>query len=31
MIKNIDAYHTVMDYLTQNEAWKDDEVLYINV
>lgn len=28
MIKNIDAYHTVMDYLTQNEAWKDDEVPY---
>lgn len=26
MIKNIDAYHTVMDYLTQNETWKDEEV-----
>ena len=28
MIKNIDAYHTVMDYLTQNETWKDEEVPY---
>lgn len=28
MIKNIDAYHMVMDYLTQNETWKDDEVPY---
>lgn len=26
MIKNIDAYHTVMDYLTQNETWKEEEV-----
>ena len=26
MIKNIDAYHMVMDYLTQNETWKDEEV-----
>lgn len=26
MIKNIGAYHTVMDYLTQNETWKDEEV-----
>ena len=28
MIKNIDAYHTVMGYLTQNETWKDEEVPY---
>lgn len=26
MIKNIDAYHMVMDYLTQNETWKEEEV-----
>lgn len=26
MIKNIEAYHTVMDYLTQNETWKEEEV-----
>ena len=28
MIKNIDADDIVMGYLTQNEAWKDDEVPY---
>lgn len=28
MIKNIDAYHMVMDCLTENEAWKDEEVPY---
>lgn len=28
MIKNIDAYHMVMDYLTENETCKDDEVPY---
>lgn len=26
MIKNIEAYDMVMDYLTQNETWKDEEV-----
>lgn len=26
MIKNIDAYGMVMDYLTQNETWKEEEV-----
>lgn len=26
MIKSIDAYHMVMDYLTQNETWKEEEV-----
>lgn len=28
MIENIDADDIVMGYLTQNEAWKDDEVPY---
>lgn len=28
MTKNIDADDIVMGYLTQNEAWKDDEVPY---
>ena len=26
MIKNIEAYDMVMDYLTQNETWKEEEV-----
>lgn len=26
MIKNIEAYDMVRDYLTQSEAWKDEEV-----
>ena len=26
MIKNIEAYDMVRDYLTQNETWKDEEV-----
>ena len=28
MIKNIEAYHMVMDYLTHNETWNDEEVPY---
>lgn len=26
MIKNIEAYDMVMDYLTQNETWEEEEV-----